>query len=72
MTAGATITITVNGTPREVELGTPLLDLVESLNLHRELIAVEVNRAIVSKADYPARKLEAGDQVEIVEFVGGG
>jgi len=35
-------------------------------------VAVERNRAIARKADWPATRIEPGDQLEIVWFVGGG
>lgn len=68
----APISVTVNGSPREVEPGSTLLTLVEALGLRKELIAIELNRAIVAKSEYATRRLEAGDQIELVEFVGGG
>ena len=71
MTA-APISISVNGAPREIAATSTLLALVEALGLRKELIAVELNRAIVSKNDYATVRLNAGDQIEIVEFVGGG
>jgi thiamine biosynthesis protein ThiS len=71
MTA-APLSVNVNGTPRQIEPGSTLLELVEALGLRKELIAVELNRSIVSKTEYADRRLEAGDLIEIVEFVGGG
>ena len=35
-------------------------------------IAVEINRQVVPKSDYAATILRAGDEVEIINFVGGG
>lgn len=71
MTAGRP-TITVNGSLREVEPDSTILVLVDALKLRKELIAVERNCTIVSKSEYATLKLEDGDQIEIVEFVGGG
>jgi thiamine biosynthesis protein ThiS len=71
MTAGRA-TITVNGSLHELEPGSTILVLVDALKLRKELIAVERNRTIVSKSEYATLKLEDGDQIEIVEFVGGG
>jgi thiamine biosynthesis protein ThiS len=55
--------------PEEVSL---LSDLILFLNLAAERLAVEVNRQVVRKKDWSATALKAGDQVEIVHFVGGG
>jgi thiamine biosynthesis protein ThiS len=64
--------ILVNGKERELEsLGT-VADLVASLELEAGQIAVERNREIVPRSTYADTRLEAGDQLEIVTFVGGG
>jgi sulfur carrier protein len=55
--------------PEEVSL---LSDLILFLNLTAERLAVEVNRQVVRKRDWSTTALKAGDQVEIVHFVGGG
>ena len=64
--------IELNGEPRELEGGTTLQELVEQLSLAPERLAVEHNREVVRRADWPAVKLSDGDRVEIVHFVGGG
>ena len=66
------ITITVNGTLRPLEPHATLLDLIDSLGLKRELVAAEINGELVRRATLADRRLADGDQVEIVEFVGGG
>lgn len=63
--------IKVNGSDREVAPGSTLLDLLAELKLAPEKVAVEVNRRLVRTANY-SNPLSAGDQVEIVTFVGGG
>lgn len=62
----------VNGEPREVRDGLDVADLVAELGLSTRRIAVEVNRQIVARDHYATRTLVAGDEVEIVHFVGGG
>lgn len=66
------MTITVNGQPREVADKLPLLDLLAELQLPRDRVAVERNRAIVPRAEYERTQLQAGDDLEIVTLVGGG
>ncbi|MGH9863623.1 MAG: sulfur carrier protein ThiS, partial [Candidatus Acidiferrales bacterium] len=46
--------------------------LLEHLQLKRERLAVERNRKIVKREDWPRVKLLPGDQLEVVHFVGGG
>lgn len=64
--------ITVNGEAREVEEGATLERLVELLALAPERLAVEHNREVVRRADWPRVVLQDGDRVEVVHFVGGG
>ena len=64
--------ITLNGESREVAEGTTISGLVTLLRLERARLAVEHNRRIVPVAERAAARLCAGDQVELVTFVGGG
>ena len=64
--------VELNGEPKELAEGTTLLALVEQLALAPERVAVELNRGVVRRADWPATRLSDGDRVEIVHFVGGG
>jgi sulfur carrier protein len=66
------IQITLNGGPYAVNGDARLTALIESLKLKRGRVAVEINRAIVPKAQWNRVTLAAGDIVEIVNFVGGG
>lgn len=66
------ITIVVNGDERAIETSTSLLDLLEALDLDPRRVVVELNREIVRRPQLGDRTLEAGDQVELVHFVGGG
>jgi len=63
--------IKVNGDVTETKAGT-VEALLSELNLRREGVAVEVNLAIVKKKDYAGFALKEGDEVEIVNLVGGG
>ena len=64
--------ISLNGEAKELEEGATLLALVEGLSLAPERVAVELNREVVRRADWPRVTLEEGDRVEVVHFVGGG
>ena len=52
--------------------GATLSTLIAQLALAPERVAVELNRDVVRRADWPATQLSHGDRVEIVHFVGGG
>ena len=49
-----------------------LTQLIEQLGMKGDRVAVELNREIVSRAQWPETSLKDGDQLEIVHFVGGG
>ena len=70
---GAAIALTVNGESREVPQGTTLGGLLRDLGLEPRLIVVERNREILrDRARFDDIALEAGDELELVHFVGGG
>ncbi|MBA3656602.1 MAG: sulfur carrier protein ThiS [Gemmatimonadaceae bacterium] len=67
------ISLTVNGTRREIPAESTLSGLLESLDLDPRMVVVERNRTILRDRDsYGSISLEAGDVLEIVQFVGGG
>jgi len=66
------LSLWVNGEPRAMPPGSTLEDLVAELGLDRRRVAVAVNRDVVARRGFPARRLVAGDRIEILEAVGGG
>lgn len=66
------ITIQLNGQPREVPEGSTLAGLLERLKLPADRVAVELNQTIVPRSRWPEIRIEAGDRLEVVHFVGGG
>jgi len=52
--------------------GSSIASLLEKLSVSAPRVAVERNREIVAKADYASTRLSEGDELEVVEFVGGG
>ena len=67
-----TIEVVVNGEARRVPQGLSLDGLIVWLEIEPSRVAVERNRAIARKTDWPATRIEPGDHLEIVWFVGGG
>lgn len=64
--------IVVNGNNTDIGEGSVITDLVQSIGLNTDRIAVELNKKIVRRADWGSTTLAEGDKVEIVHFVGGG
>jgi thiamine biosynthesis protein ThiS len=71
--AAGKITLTVNGSTREIPRNSTLAELLGSLRVDPRLVVVEHNRTILRDRDtYATQPLSSGDVVEIVHFVGGG
>jgi thiazole synthase len=66
------MTVVLNGEERSCREGWTLADLVADLRLTGRRIAVEVNRNIIPRDEYVNYRLQAGDEIEVVHFVGGG
>ncbi len=52
--------------------GSTLADLLRQLALDQRRVAVEHNLRVVPKAEHASLRLNHGDKLEIVTFVGGG
>ena len=46
--------------------------LIKQLDLENKRFAVEINEEIVTRSDYPTIQINNGDNVEIVQAIGGG
>ena len=66
------IEVQVNGEKRKVPKGQTILELIQSLNLIPERLAVELNRQIIKREQWATTEIPEGAEVEIVQFVGGG
>ncbi|MGE0740838.1 MAG: sulfur carrier protein ThiS [Hyphomonadaceae bacterium] len=64
--------LTVNGETREAPDSATLAELLASLGIDGRRVAVERNREIAPKSLWGTIILAEGDQLEIVQFVGGG
>lgn len=64
--------IVLNGQPEEVAAEITVGRLLEELELNSAVVTVTVNGAYLEKADLANRQLAAGDQVEVILFMGGG
>ena len=64
--------IRVNGDPVELPDTLTILQLLEQLRIDPRLVAVEHNLTIIKRARYAETSISEGDEIEIVNFVGGG
>ena len=66
------MTITLNGDAFELAGPATVSDLLVRLDIDARRVAVEHNFVVLKRAAYDATEIRDGDQVEIVNFVGGG
>jgi sulfur carrier protein len=66
------IPITVNGRSVEIESSMTVEQLLDTVDVPPNYLAVEVNADVVPREEYTTRIVDAGDQVEVVTLVGGG
>ncbi len=64
--------IQVNAQPRQVPEGSTIADLLAEMRLEPRLVAVEVNKMVVPRAQHAQHVLHEEDRLEIVTLVGGG
>ena len=64
--------ITLNGDPFELNGPLSIAALLAQLNIDPRRVAVEHNLVVIKRTTFEGIMVQAGDQVEIVNFVGGG
>ena len=66
------VNIILNGERFELERPVTVSKLLEQLNIDPRRVAVEHNLVVLKRAAYDSTLLKEGDEVEVVNFVGGG
>ena len=66
------ITIYINGKKKLVNFDCNLLDILEEFNIKSSFIAIEVNKEVIPKSKYSTKKILKGDNIEILQMIGGG
>ena len=64
--------ITLNGDPYDLAEPLTISQLLATLDIDPRGVAVEHNLQIVKRVGFDSTEVRSGDQVEIVNFVGGG
>lgn len=64
--------ITLNGDRHEVAGPLTVSALLARLEIDARRVAVEHNLVVVKRAQYDTTEIRDGDEIEIVNFVGGG
>jgi len=66
------VTITLNGDSHDLAGPLTVSELLSALDIDPRRVAVEHNLVVLKRAAFDRTTVNAGDQVEIVNFVGGG
>jgi thiamine biosynthesis protein ThiS len=64
--------VVVNGENKEVIDSVNLFELLKSLDLPTERVAIELNKEVVRRKNWEITDVKDADKIEIVHFVGGG
>ncbi len=66
------MTISLNGEPHDIPGPLSIASLLDQLDIDARRVAVEHNLVVVKRAAFEQTIVKEGDQLEIVNFVGGG
>lgn len=64
--------VKINGEAKEIPGELNLNELLEYLSMPSRLLAIELNKEVVRRKDWAARRVKDADVIEIIHFVGGG
>jgi len=64
--------VQVNGEHRTLTAGVTVAGLLTELDIRPDRVAVEVNLNILDRSEFDGRRLQEGDRIEIISFIGGG
>lgn len=70
--ASVSVSVSVNGEPRELAAGTTLDAVVAILTTAPSGVAAALNETVVPRGQWPATAVGEGDRVEILTAVQGG
>jgi thiamine biosynthesis protein ThiS len=68
----SSMTITLNGDPHDVPGPLTVSQLLSQLQIDPRRVAVELNLIVLKRDMFATMTIHEGDEVEIVNFVGGG
>jgi thiamine biosynthesis protein ThiS len=66
------VKITLNGDPFELPAPVTVSELLSQLQIDPRRVAIEHNLVVIKRNTFDTTRVAEGDQVEIVNFVGGG
>lgn len=70
--APSRVEVFINGERRQAPAGATVLELLRELEIDPARVAIEFNREILRREHWATTRVQGGEQIEIVHFVGGG
>ena len=64
--------IQINGRKTTIKENTTIFEVLKKFRIDEKKVAVELNGEILVKNKYKKKKIKKNDQIEIVQFIGGG
>jgi thiamine biosynthesis protein ThiS len=64
--------VQINGEQRTLAAGLTVAKLLQELDIRSDRVAVELNLTILDRGEFDRRRLQEGDRIEIISFIGGG
>ena len=64
--------ITLNGKITNISKNITISDLLDKFKIDKKMVAIEINLKILPSSKYDSTIINEGDNIEMVEFVGGG
>ena len=64
--------ISVNGKTEQISEGSSIEEFIQLKNLNSDRVVVELNKNILKKDEWQKTILGNGDELEIIQIVGGG
>ena len=64
--------VTINAETKELPEACSVAQMIELLSLQNKRLAVEINKELVPRSEFTSHQIQAGDEIEIVQAIGGG
>ena len=64
--------VTINAETKELPEACSVAQMIELLSLQNKRLAVEINKELVPRSEFASHQIQVGDEIEIVQAIGGG
>lgn len=64
--------VKINGENHKINIGATIASILQEFQIDQNRVAIEKNLEIIPCSQFDSTSLVDGDQIEVVEFIGGG